>query len=162
MSKGNATCEEQHGEYASGNIYLRPAYLGNKGSKIHGHKHHFGHTMFFTQAMPTLWEIFKKWVELNIYQTKAQKQAEEDARSSFGYVAEVKRVWPNGDINYMKYRVGEHAFVEAECEHEITSLADRVRFTCIYSHRDPQGEVVQEMTGWEGSMMPNCYDAKPE
>lgn len=126
MSKDNFTCEEQHGEMASGNIYLRPAVLNHKGDKIHGHEHHFDHTTFIVAG------------KVHVIATHG------DERKEGEFVA------------------GQHFLVLAEWEHEITALEDNTRFTCIYSHRDPQGEVVQVMTGWEGSIMPHAYDALPQ
>jgi hypothetical protein len=34
-------------------------------------------------------------------------------------------------------------------EHEITSTAPGTICWCVYSHRTPQGEVVEQYTGWE-------------
>jgi quercetin dioxygenase-like cupin family protein len=45
------------------------------------------------------------------------------------------------------YGPGEHFLVAATVKHGITMLEDGTRFVCIYSHRDPQGEVVQEYPG---------------
>lgn len=47
------------------------------------------------------------------------------------------------------FKAGQHFLVLANWEHEITALEDNVEFSCIYSHRTPQGEVVLEKTGWE-------------
>lgn len=74
--------------------------------------------------------------------------------TSFTFVPiHVKRTWPDGRIEEQDFNPGEHFLVEAECIHEITSLAtepsEMDKFFCIYSHRDPQGEVVQKMTGWK-------------
>lgn len=41
--------------------------------------------------------------------------------------------------------------IRAGVEHEITALMPDTRFHCIYAHRTPQGEVVQEYSGWEGA-----------
>lgn len=46
------------------------------------------------------------------------------------------------------FRAGEHFLVLKDWTHEITALEDETRFYCIYAHRSPQGEVVQESTGW--------------
>lgn len=44
---------------------------------------------------------------------------------------------------------GDHFLVLAGVQHKITAVTDGVMFDCIYSHRTPQGEVVQQATGWE-------------
>lgn len=38
--------------------------------------------------------------------------------------------------------------IKAGACHRITALEDHSMGHCIYSHRDPQGEVVQEWAGW--------------
>lgn len=38
--------------------------------------------------------------------------------------------------------------IRAEDKHRITALEDGSLGHCIYAHRTPQGEVVQEYTGW--------------
>jgi quercetin dioxygenase-like cupin family protein len=38
--------------------------------------------------------------------------------------------------------------IEAGVKHRITALEDGSLGHCIYSHRNPQGEVVQEFDGW--------------
>lgn len=39
--------------------------------------------------------------------------------------------------------------VKADVEHEIINLVEESLVYCIYAHRNPQGEIVQEYTGWE-------------
>lgn len=39
--------------------------------------------------------------------------------------------------------------VRAGVRHEIEALEDGVMFRCVYAHRTPQGDVVQEYTGWD-------------
>ena len=41
-----------------------------------------------------------------------------------------------------------HFLVKAEVEHEITALQDGTCVWCVYAHRTPQADVVQEYTGW--------------
>jgi quercetin dioxygenase-like cupin family protein len=45
-------------------------------------------------------------------------------------------------------QAGEWALIEAGVVHRITALADDTLCHCIYSHRTPQGDVVQRATGW--------------
>ncbi len=40
------------------------------------------------------------------------------------------------------------ALIKAGAIHRITALEDNSLGHCIYSHRNPQGEVVQEYDGW--------------
>jgi quercetin dioxygenase-like cupin family protein len=46
---------------------------------------------------------------------------------------------------------GEWALVEAGKPHSIVAEVDDTLGHCIFSHRDPQGDVVQQYTGWEAA-----------
>ena len=54
---------------------------------------------------------------------------------------QVRTIRASDDRNYILIRAG--------VEHEITALEERTKFDCVYSHRTPQGEVVEEYTGWD-------------
>lgn len=41
------------------------------------------------------------------------------------------------------------ALIKAGVKHRIVALEDNSMGHCIYAHRTPQGEVVQEWDGWE-------------
>jgi quercetin dioxygenase-like cupin family protein len=41
-----------------------------------------------------------------------------------------------------------YLLIEAGNAHQFTSLADGTVLHCIYAHRSPQGEVVEEYNGW--------------
>lgn len=58
---------------------------------------------------------------------------------------------PNGAIIERDFHAPAHFLVKAEVEHEITALVDGTEFWCVYSHRTPQGDVVQEWGGWEAA-----------
>ena len=45
--------------------------------------------------------------------------------------------------------IGALFFIKADREHTIIALEDDTMFVCLYAHRDPQGEVRQEFTGFE-------------
>lgn len=47
-----------------------------------------------------------------------------------------------------EFAAGSHFLTKATWRHTITALSDDVEVWCVYSHRTPQGEVVQESTGW--------------
>jgi hypothetical protein len=56
---------------------------------------------------------------------------------------------PNGTVIERDFVAPAHFLVRADVEHEITALADGTVFWCVYAHREPQGDVVQEYTGWD-------------
>lgn len=47
--------------------------------------------------------------------------------------------------------------IKAKVIHRLTSLEDAALGHCIYAHRSPQGDVVQEYNGWEpaSGVVPN-------
>jgi quercetin dioxygenase-like cupin family protein len=55
---------------------------------------------------------------------------------------------PDGTEIEADFRAGQHFLVKAEVLHEITATEDDTLFHCIYSHRTPQGDIVQEYSGW--------------
>ena len=56
---------------------------------------------------------------------------------------------PDGRVIERDFRAPAHFLVKAEVEHEISALADETEAWCVYAHRTPQGDVVQDYTGWE-------------
>lgn len=61
----------------------------------------------------------------------------------------VKAKLPGGQVIERDFMAPSHFLVKAEVEHEITALVDDSEAWCVYSHRTPQGDVVQEYTGWD-------------
>lgn len=51
------------------------------------------------------------------------------------------------DYREATYHAGDHFLVKAQVKHYIEMLVDDTLFVCIYSHRGPNGEVVQEYAG---------------
>jgi quercetin dioxygenase-like cupin family protein len=41
--------------------------------------------------------------------------------------------------------------IKAHADHKLTALEDNSVYHCIFAHRDPQGEVVQDYDGWESA-----------
>lgn len=46
-----------------------------------------------------------------------------------------------------------HVLIKAGVEHKLTALEDDSVYWCIYAHRTPQGEIVEQYDGWEQSYM---------
>jgi hypothetical protein len=44
---------------------------------------------------------------------------------------------------------GRHFLVKADVLHEITALEDDTEYWCVYSHRQPNGDVIQHYDGWD-------------
>lgn len=54
---------------------------------------------------------------------------------------------PTGEVITKEFSAPSHFLVKKDVTHKITILEDDTTYWCVYSHRDPQGEVVQEKTG---------------
>lgn len=104
-----------------GNIFIRPNAM-NKGDVIHGHKHHFDHVSIALRGS---------------FSIKATLPS--------GKVVEKQLFSPSSDVGMDR----AHALIKAGIEHEITALEDNSVFWCVYAHRTPQGDVVQDFTGWQ-------------
>lgn len=44
---------------------------------------------------------------------------------------------------------GDSVVIEANLRHRVTALLEGSEGHCIFAHRNPQGEVVQQYTGWD-------------
>lgn len=71
----------------------------------------------------------------------------------------VSAVAPDGRTFERDFVAPSHFLVLKDVQHTITAIADNTVFWCIYSHRDPQGDVVQIATGWEDETGKSWTDA---
>lgn len=55
---------------------------------------------------------------------------------------------PDGRVIERDFEAGEHFLTRADVLHEITATLPNTVFNCVYSHRDPQGRIVQTFNGW--------------
>ncbi len=60
----------------------------------------------------------------------------------------VKATFPNGKVVERDFVAPAHCLIKADVEHEITALEPNSVFWCVYAHRNPQGDVVQDFNGW--------------
>lgn len=56
---------------------------------------------------------------------------------------------PSGNIIEKDFTAPAHFLVKADVKHEIIAKEDGTIFWCVYSHRSPQGDVIQENIGWD-------------
>jgi len=61
----------------------------------------------------------------------------------------VKAMLPDGEVIEREFAAPSHCLIKAEVVHHLTALEDGSEAWCVYAHRDPQGEVVQQYTGWD-------------
>src|SRR5665213_2438264 len=60
----------------------------------------------------------------------------------------VKRINLDETVTEEDFKSPSHFLVKAGVSHEITSLEDDTTYWCVFSHRNAQGDVVQEWDGW--------------
>jgi quercetin dioxygenase-like cupin family protein len=56
---------------------------------------------------------------------------------------------PDGRVVEQDFTAPAYFLVKKDVLHEITALEDNSIFWCVYAHRDPQGRVTQEVTGFD-------------
>lgn len=59
----------------------------------------------------------------------------------------VEATLPSGEQITKQFSAPSHFLVKKDVVHKITILEDNTTYWAVFSHRDPQGEVVQEKTG---------------
>ena len=58
---------------------------------------------------------------------------------------------PTGVVIVREFKAWDYCLIRADVFHEIEALEDDCLAWCVYSHLTPQGEVVQQYTGWPES-----------
>jgi quercetin dioxygenase-like cupin family protein len=61
----------------------------------------------------------------------------------------VKAICPDARVIERDFVAGQYFLVKADVLHEIIATQDDTLFLCVYAHRTPQGDIVQEYTGWD-------------
>ncbi len=99
-----------------------------------------------------------EWISGNIFirpHTMAAGEVIEGHKHHFDHTtivftgsARVKATLPDGTVLERTFEAPSHFLVLAGVEHEIAALDDHTQLWCVYSHRDPQGRITQEYTGW--------------
>ncbi len=115
-------------EAVSGNIYIRPNGPFEAGQSVPGHKHHFDHTTICFHGSFRVVKLFPDGGR--------QELLLEGPRPT-----PVGSGTPDGRIS--------HVLIEAGIEHEFTALETGSIFWCVYSHRSPQGDVIQVCEGFD-------------
>ena len=139
-------------EWSSGNIYIRPNKMELKGDTIDGHEHHFDHTtIVFTGSVRVQGSyVYHKMRCQNCkHEWESRKpericpQCKSDLTNRISLRSEM--------IADREFKAPSHFLVKAQVVHKITALEDNTEYWCVYSHRTPQGEIVQNYTGWPDS-----------
>jgi quercetin dioxygenase-like cupin family protein len=122
-------------EFVSGNIFIREGLL-SAGDTTPGHAHNFDHTTYVPRGAIR----FEKLGEPIAWSTSLDRKTGEPIK--------VETDWEV--LNTVEKHAGPRSWVliKAGVKHRLTAIEDSV-YHCIYSHRTPQGEIVQEYDGWQ-------------
>lgn len=159
-------------EWVSGNIFIRPNDVSFAGLGVAGHAHNFDHTTFFQRgwfmvrgtlpdgrvmmqqfcspeykAMRSLLLQYEPDSVKDVYRMPDATDEEGAVRMAFAFVGRDEPA-PVGGVLVPFAPVGFHALIRAEVVHEIAALSDDAQFACVYSHREPQGDISGTVTGW--------------
>lgn len=66
----------------------------------------------------------------------------------FTGAVKVTATTPDGRVIERDFNAPSHFLVKAEVTHRIVATEPGTEFWCVYAHRTPQGDVVQEYSGW--------------
>jgi hypothetical protein len=55
---------------------------------------------------------------------------------------------PDGRVIERDFKAPAHFLVRADVTHRIEATEPETVFWCVYAHRTPQGDIVQDYTGW--------------
>jgi hypothetical protein len=152
-------------DWISGNVFLRPRDTA-RGELVAGHKHNFDHTHFVVSG----WFLVRGWVNgIEVVHQKAsieygrlrqmRLRYEPDAvlrpvrfaDTELGFnVAFIKpgEPVPEGGTEIIYAPTGYHCLIYANTLHDMVSL-DEGHGVCVYSHREPQGDIALTRTGWD-------------
>jgi hypothetical protein len=158
-------------EWTSGNIFIRPNNMTTAGMQIDRHTHGFDHTTFVRLGwllvrgrLPNGADVVEQFASPEYAQIRELQMKYEphnvlrpvrcpdlvDAagwrRFVVSFIGQGDSV-PSGAVEIDFNPVAYHALIRADVEHELMALAPSI-FDCTYSHRTPQGDVVQINNGW--------------
>lgn len=61
----------------------------------------------------------------------------------------VRAILQDGGVVERDFVSPDSFLIKANVIHEITALEDNTVYWCVYSHRNHQGDVIQEYNGWQ-------------
>lgn len=123
-------------EYVSGNILIRPMAFGKAGQVVMGHAHNFDHTTYVVRGALRIESLKLLAPAVLAENGDVIEEAEYETIKSVAKKASDGHNW---------------VLIKAGVHHRITALEDGSLGHCIYSHRTPQAEIVQEWDGWEAA-----------
>lgn len=136
----------EHVHPDGGNIYIRPWTLEKRGDALPGHTHNFDHTTIITGPIsvkvkrPNQPEFERSWpLELGQFKYLPIRKDTHHTISSIAPTMEMALAQiENMTLDELRFKLA-------------SLMSGPVRGLCVYAHRTPQGEVVQEYDGYPDS-----------
>lgn len=157
--------------WVSGDVFIRPNGGRTLGFLTPGHAHNFGHTTFFQagwhlarRSLPGR-ELIQQFCSPEYRITRALQAKyephtllrpirfadtlDENGRPQFAlqFILPGEAV-AEGGAEILFAPAGFHALIDAAVLHEFASLTDDAHYSCVYTHREPDGTVTQIVNGW--------------
>lgn len=126
-------------EFVSGNVFIREGLLQEPGDVVVTHAHNFDHTTYVARGAARVEHVEPLGADGKPWADRGDGVAPSDFRmiASIEKRAGMGRNW---------------VLIKAGAWHRITALEPSTLYHCIYSHRTPQGEIVQEYDGWQKAL----------
>jgi hypothetical protein len=117
-------------EYAMGPIFIRENRLARAGDKVHLHKHNFAHVSVVERGSAFIVKLAERVDEKGVTLVDSE-----------GAPILIK-------IAEREFKAVSRFLVDSNEWHEITALEDNTLVSCEFTHRSPDGEVLQQYGGW--------------
>jgi len=160
-------------ELTIGSIFTRPNLMEGPGYRTARHEHNFDHATFVrvgwilgraedSDGTERIFQIASpefSWLRSLLLQHEPHKvprpirfpdTLDENGRKKFDirFIRQGEDVPEGGEELVFSENLRWFENIKADSQHEFVCLSHRAVFDCTYSHRNPQGEVVQEYQEW--------------
>ncbi len=139
-------------EYAMGNVFIREGGPMTAGDVVDGHAHNFDHVTYISKGaarIERLELVEAPYSEEELTAIREALAAAKDGEQSLAEIPETRT--ETKVLQSVEKRASDGrnwVLILAGVLHRITALEDGTIYHCIYAHRTPQGDVVQEYDGW--------------
>ena len=80
--------------------------------------------------------------------TRSHKHNFDHTAIVFTGAVHVEATLPDGTVREGDFFAPAYFLIKKDVTHKITALADGTVYWCVFSHRTPQGEVIEVWDGW--------------
>lgn len=119
-------------EYTLGNIYIREGRLQKEWDVVNWHTHNFDHVTYIARG------------KIKIEKLEPSEFDKDNNTTKYTTISEVIKSAEDG-YNFV--------LIKSDIIHKLTAMEDNCIYHCVYAHRDPQWEIVEEYNGWTQSYL---------